>query len=182
MEIFWAGPTPWDARVFNPGQGPRISPGRKGFHGWSLSLTSFADVLFKGPGGGSAWRTWSPEIIRSRSSIERPASDPYAGKPVTTETKVIAEKPRKYMGFIVIIVDDALSQRTRPLYCFHNSLPRFGVIETTCGSRLANSEHDLGPLFQSSFENDHDGHYLARPSAKTSLDVYHMAVDLEQLE
>ena len=36
--------------MFNPGQGPRMSPGRKGSQGWSLSLTSFADVSFKGPG------------------------------------------------------------------------------------------------------------------------------------
>ena len=70
--------------------------------------------------------------MRSRSSIERPASDPYAGKPVTTETKVRAEKPRKCMSFIVIIVVDyAFSQRTRAFILAVKSspLPRFGVIE-----------------------------------------------------
>ena len=52
------------------------------------------------------------------------------GNPVTTETEVRAEKPRK--SFIVIIVDDAFfSQKTRSLYWFQNPnpLPRFGVIE-----------------------------------------------------
>ena len=47
--------------------------------------------------------------MRSRSSIERPASDPYAGKPVTTETKIRAEKPR--MSFIVIVVGIVFSSQ-----------------------------------------------------------------------
>ena len=49
--------------------------------------------------------------MRSRSSIESPASDPYAGKPVTTETKVRVEKPRKCMIFIVIVVDDVFGSQ-----------------------------------------------------------------------
>ena len=58
------------------------------------------------------------EIMRSRSSIER-----LAGKPVTTETKVRAEKPRKCtMSFIVIIVDDAFIQNMRLLYWIKNPL------------------------------------------------------------
>ena len=107
-----------------------MSPGCKGFHGWSMSLTSFADVSFEGPGGGSAWRTWSFETMRSRSSIGRPASDPYAGKPVTTETKVRVEKPRKCMSFIFTVVGNAFCQKTRGLYIdFKIHLPQFRVIE-----------------------------------------------------
>ena len=63
--------------MFNPGQGPRMSSGRKGFHGWSLSLTSFADVSAKGPGGGGTSRIFNVGMIDSSCSSERPESEAY---------------------------------------------------------------------------------------------------------
>ena len=44
--------TLWDARVLRAGHSLRISPGRKGFKGWALSLTRLEDTSLKGQGGG----------------------------------------------------------------------------------------------------------------------------------
>jgi hypothetical protein len=60
-----------------------MSYGRSGFQGWALSLTSFVDVSFNGPGGSSASLAWSVGMSWSSTSSERPANDPYAGKDKT---------------------------------------------------------------------------------------------------
>ena len=137
-----------------------MSPGRRGSHGWSSSLTSFADVSFKGPGGGSGWRTWSLEIMRSRSSTWRPVSDPYAGKPVTTETKVRDEKPRKCMSFIVIYHYWRCSQSKNEGFIlpFKSFIIRYLGLELSnspqpvfcwgCTHRSTQQYEVLGPLFQ----------------------------------
>ena len=69
--------------------------------------------------------------MRLRSSIGRPASDPYVGKPVTTEKKVRAEKLRKCMGFIVIVVGDVFSGQRNEAFilALKIHIPRFRVIE-----------------------------------------------------
>lgn len=77
------GSHPWEASVFNPGQGPRISPYPRGFQGWFLSLTNFVEVFFSGPGGGPALRASSKGIIRSNSASESPAREPYDGNAST---------------------------------------------------------------------------------------------------
>ena len=70
---FWR--TPWEASVFSPGQTPRISPGLSGCHGWAGSLTSLADVSFKGAGGGNGGVKLSVGIIRSSCSLVSPERD-----------------------------------------------------------------------------------------------------------
>lgn len=91
--------TPCEASVFSPGQTPRMSPGLRGNHGWAGSLTSLADVLFKGPGGGGGGVNVSVGTIWSSCLLPNPASEKCAGKAsaVTLSIDTVAHITILYM-------------------------------------------------------------------------------------
>ena len=101
--------TPWDARVLRPGHGPRISPFRSGFQGWSASLTSLVPLNLSGPGGVGG-RTWGRRATSSSSSLsDKPASEPYDGDARVEERWVSKERSanrerREMLGVMVGIV------------------------------------------------------------------------------
>ena len=91
--------------MFKPGQGPRISPGRRGWKGWSLSLTSFVPLNLSGPGGGSTLRISRVGMIAASSNSERPASDPYEGKAVAIEASARAADTKGRIMFLATAVN-----------------------------------------------------------------------------
>ena len=74
---------PCEARVFKPGQGPRMSLGPGAWYGWAASLTGRASVLGSGPGGGYAPVTVTVFAKARTSCSNSPAREIHAGNAVT---------------------------------------------------------------------------------------------------
>ena len=65
--------TPWFARVFKPGHGPRISLGPGAMNGCWASATILAEESTRGPGGGAGGRIARVGMILASCSFDRPA-------------------------------------------------------------------------------------------------------------